>query len=99
LPLHNELVFEHDAYQNSLVRPIALEDGTEVDIGVSLGAAFYPTDAPDAQELVSRADLAMYRARQARSPPSAFTIPAWMRSSASARRLRPTSECVGQWRT
>ncbi len=59
-----KLVFE-DMMQikNALVRPITLGDGTEVSIGVSLGAAFYPTDAPDAQELVSRADLAMYRAK------------------------------------
>jgi len=49
--------------KNALVQPIALDDGTEVSIGVSLGAAFYPIDAPDAQELVSRADLAMYRAK------------------------------------
>ncbi|MCD2175805.1 putative bifunctional diguanylate cyclase/phosphodiesterase [Rhizobium sp. C4] len=62
--MNDKLVFE-DMMQikNALVRPITLGDGTEVSIGVSLGAAFYPADAPDAQELVSRADLAMYRAK------------------------------------
>jgi diguanylate cyclase (GGDEF)-like protein len=61
---NEKLVFEDMMHiKNALVRPIALEDGTEVAIGVSLGAAFYPADAPDAQELVSRSDLAMYRAK------------------------------------
>lgn len=61
---NEKLVFEDMMHiKNALVRPFALEDGTEVSIGVSLGAAFYPADAPDAQDLVSRADLAMYRAK------------------------------------
>lgn len=61
---NDKVVFE-DMVQikNALVRPIRLHDGTEVAIGVSLGAAFFPTDAQDSQTLVSRADLAMYRAK------------------------------------
>lgn len=49
--------------RTALIRPIELQDGTAVTIGVSLGAAFYPSDARDPQTLVSRADLAMYRAK------------------------------------
>lgn len=61
---NEKLIFEDMMHiKNALVRPITLQDGTEVSIGVSLGAAFYPVDAPDAQELISRADLAMYRAK------------------------------------
>lgn len=61
---NEKLVFEDMMHvKNALVQPIALDDGTDVRIGVSLGAAFYPTDASDAQELVSRGDLAMYRAK------------------------------------
>jgi diguanylate cyclase (GGDEF)-like protein len=60
----DKAVFEDMMHiKTSLVRPITLADGTEVAIGVSLGAAFYPNDASEAQELVSRADLAMYRAK------------------------------------
>lgn len=46
-----------------LVRPIMLDGVREVSVGVSLGAARYPLDAEDAQELVHLADLAMYRAK------------------------------------
>ena len=46
-----------------VMRPVRLDDGTEVAVGVSLGGAFYPTDATDAQDLVNKADLAMYRAK------------------------------------
>lgn len=61
---HNKIVFEDMMHiKTSLLQPIMLDNGTEVSIGVSLGAAFYPADAPDAQELVSRADFAMYRAK------------------------------------
>ena len=60
----DKVVFEDMMHvKTALVRPIQLQDGTAVTIGVSLGAAFYPTDARDPQTLVSRADLAMYRAK------------------------------------
>ncbi len=46
-----------------------IEDETRVlTVGASLGVAYYPDDAPDASTLLTRADLAMYRAKQ-----SAFT--------------------------
>lgn len=46
-----------------LNRPFKLGDGSEVSAGVSLGAAFYPADATEPQELINKADLAMYRAK------------------------------------
>src|SRR5690606_31124148 len=47
----------------------AIEDDARVlTVGASLGVAYYPDDATDAPTLLTRADLAMYRAKQ-----SAFT--------------------------
>jgi diguanylate cyclase len=63
---HNDDKSVFEAMQqiaSALQEPIILRDGAEVNVGVSLGAAFYPTDAENAQDLVSRADLAMYRAK------------------------------------
>ncbi|MFN3765647.1 MAG: putative bifunctional diguanylate cyclase/phosphodiesterase [Aliihoeflea sp.] len=46
-----------------------VEDAARIlTVGASLGVAYYPDDASDASTLLSRADLAMYRAKQ-----SAFT--------------------------
>lgn len=38
-------------------------DGLKVSIGASAGIAIYPTDAEDAEGLLTRADLALYRAK------------------------------------
>ena len=51
------------AIKSALVAPIKLDDGAEVTVGVSLGAAVFPIDAADQQDLVHKADLAMYRAK------------------------------------
>lgn len=60
----SKTVFEHmTSVRGALTQPIALADGTEVAIGVSLGAASYPSDGRDKEELIARADLAMYRAK------------------------------------
>jgi diguanylate cyclase (GGDEF)-like protein len=48
-----------------LSRPIALDAAADVRIGASVGVALYPQDASDAEELLRRADLAMYRAKDA----------------------------------
>ncbi|WP_051330271.1 bifunctional diguanylate cyclase/phosphodiesterase [Niveispirillum irakense] len=39
-------------------------DHVEVQPGASLGAAIYPTDATEAEKLLSNADMAMYRAKE-----------------------------------
>ena len=49
---------------DSLTAPFTV-DGTKVKIGVSVGVAFYPTDADGAGELIKAADVAMYRAKDA----------------------------------
>lgn len=40
------------------------KDGVELRVGVSIGTATFPSDAPDAVTLFQRADEAMYRAKQ-----------------------------------
>ncbi|MEZ5978408.1 MAG: diguanylate cyclase [Planctomycetota bacterium] len=47
---------------DAMVRPVVLE-GTATPISPSIGAAVFPDDAASAEELVRRADLAMYRAK------------------------------------
>lgn len=42
-----------------------LVDGQPVNVGVSVGVAFYPRDAAGVEELVSNADLALYAAKGA----------------------------------
>ena len=48
---------------SSLAQPIDV-DGRRVSVGASIGVSFYP-DAPDFQQLLERADQAMYRAKAA----------------------------------
>lgn len=61
----------HDAKAPALVAkkiisllstPIVIE-GTECDLGVSVGVSLYPEDAHDADELIVMADAAMYQAK------------------------------------
>jgi len=47
-----------------LAEPLTLE-GRQVGIGASVGLAFYPEDGVHPDELLRKADLAMYRAKQA----------------------------------
>lgn len=57
-----------DALAEKLRRVIAdmpyTKDGLELRVGVSIGVASFPADATDAQSLFTRADAAMYRAKQ-----------------------------------
>jgi diguanylate cyclase (GGDEF)-like protein len=47
--------------------PVALDDGEEIRILVSVGVASYPRDARDAQTLVRRADQHMYSSKRRRN--------------------------------
>jgi diguanylate cyclase (GGDEF)-like protein len=38
-------------------------DGAEAMVGLSIGVALFPDDAPDADQLLAKADLALYRAK------------------------------------
>jgi diguanylate cyclase (GGDEF)-like protein len=53
---------------NRLIRaisePITIAEGVVVRVGASVGVSLYPDDATDAEELVRRADVAMYRAKE-----------------------------------
>lgn len=48
----------------SVAQPYQLDDGIQASIGVSVGIAFYPKDADNSDQLVQRADAAMYQAKQ-----------------------------------
>ena len=49
----------------ALGAPIAL-DGITARIGVSIGVAFYPGDGESTEQLLSRADAALYAAKRER---------------------------------
>jgi diguanylate cyclase (GGDEF)-like protein/PAS domain S-box-containing protein len=49
----------------AIEEPVDIE-GTRVQVGASVGAAFYPDDGRSAEELLRCADVAMYRAKQER---------------------------------
>ncbi|OIQ82782.1 cyclic di-GMP phosphodiesterase Gmr [mine drainage metagenome] len=56
-------------------RPVALE-GRQVAVGCSIGISVYPDDGQEADELIRRADAAMYRAKtQGGSAFSFYTAP------------------------
>jgi diguanylate cyclase (GGDEF)-like protein/PAS domain S-box-containing protein len=59
----------------SLVAPFTLE-GQEVHAAASIGIALCPDDAEDGEELMRRADLAMYRAKESGRSNFAFFVPA-----------------------
>jgi diguanylate cyclase (GGDEF)-like protein len=51
-------------WMNALSEPYRIQ-GTELHVSPSIGIARYPLDATDGEELLSRADEAMYQAKQA----------------------------------
>jgi diguanylate cyclase (GGDEF)-like protein len=51
-------------WMNALSEPYRIQ-GTELHVSPSIGIARYPLDASDGEELLSRADEAMYQAKQA----------------------------------
>jgi diguanylate cyclase (GGDEF)-like protein len=58
--------------RTALAEPIQL-DGMTFQIETSIGIAFYPEDAPGAQLLVQRADVAMYLAKERRTGVEAYS--------------------------
>jgi len=49
----------------AIAEPFNLKKDVTYQIGTSIGAAIYPTDAHDSETLVRHADIAMYRAKKA----------------------------------
>ncbi len=43
-------------------------DGVELQVGASIGIALYPDHGTDAETLIRRADVAMYRSKQTQAP-------------------------------
>ncbi len=56
-----------DRLLDAMAVPVALEEGEEIRILVSVGVASYPRDARDAQALVRRADQHMYNSKRRRN--------------------------------
>ncbi|MFW6349743.1 MAG: 7TM diverse intracellular signaling domain-containing protein [Thiohalospira sp.] len=54
---------------SEVARPVALEGGGQVRVGVSVGWARYPADAADAETLFNLADRGMYHRKSGRAIP------------------------------
>ncbi|WP_234919055.1 putative bifunctional diguanylate cyclase/phosphodiesterase, partial [Aeromonas veronii] len=53
-----------DQMLSQMTKPLQLSGLPEVTIGGSIGIAIYPDDADDGDNLITRADMAMYQAKQ-----------------------------------
>lgn len=53
-----------DLMLSQMSKPLQLSGVPEVTIGGSIGIAIYPDDADDGDNLITRADMAMYQAKQ-----------------------------------
>jgi diguanylate cyclase (GGDEF)-like protein len=52
-----------EAIKNKLAQPFPVDDEIALHVGVSIGVAIYPDDSKDIDELIKRADHAMYEAK------------------------------------
>jgi diguanylate cyclase (GGDEF)-like protein len=55
-----------------IAAPIQIAEGDEVEVGVSMGISFFPTDDQDFEKLIIKADAAMYEAKQ--MPESSYQL-------------------------
>jgi len=60
-----------EQFVESLSRPFNI-DRRDIRVGASIGIAMYPQDAEDSTEMIRKADLAMYRAKEAGKNTFAF---------------------------
>ncbi len=57
-----------DKLHRAITTPTALDDGTEIAVGASMGVALLPEDGDSVESLLDSADLAMSRARANNQP-------------------------------
>ena len=62
-----------DKIRAAIVEPIAIE-GSLLRTTCSIGLAAFPEDVPDAETLLTKADVAMYRAKKSRSNSEFYAI-------------------------
>ena len=67
---HNAALIAENAIQ-TVAQPLDL-DGNQVNVGISVGIAIYPDDADDAEDLIKRADKAMYAVKNSGKKGYAF---------------------------
>ncbi|CNH31069.1 diguanylate cyclase domain-containing protein [Yersinia pekkanenii] len=65
-PIHNanDVITIADNIIDSMAQPIVLVDGSEIKTSLSIGIAIYPDHAQTPEELLQRADEAMYQAKK-----------------------------------
>lgn len=72
----NSLVEVCNRLSSDLQRPFIVS-GKQLSVGVSIGIALYPSHGVELEELLKRADTAMYEAKKSRSGFKFFDIQTW----------------------
>lgn len=60
----------------AMMQPVAIGEGRSITVGLSVGAAIFPDDGADVDQLIAAADAAMYAAKKARPAVSRLASPA-----------------------
>jgi diguanylate cyclase (GGDEF)-like protein/PAS domain S-box-containing protein len=86
LDVSSEAIALAERVRQALTPPVAIS-GMDVYVSASIGIAMFPRDADTAEDLLKRADTAMYRAKDAGRDGFAFAEAPSASSSASASRV------------
>jgi diguanylate cyclase (GGDEF)-like protein len=70
----NNITMIMDKFVTAMNDPVALKSGEQVNIGISIGVAFYPQHGPDAERLINYADKAMYESKKTGVSPVLATV-------------------------
>lgn len=60
----NDIKAMTDKIAGAITQPIMLRNGESVNVGISVGAAFYPQHGSDPERLINAADQAMYESKK-----------------------------------